>query len=288
LEVEAESDLSRVLGAQEFLGTDVVSCMSGDRIDYRRVAFEGGSDGVSVSLIHDRIARERDAPRGDLRVDAFDIPPRHGGAGGVDQCIAVVASSSDVDRHASMLRGAGLTPIAMDTTAGAIARCVSTREANGEESATLIIEIGSMGRTMVIVRNDSPVFATSVRDARHRRVSSLQGGGVADGADEAVRASVMDLAAELNSLVQYVMEEDLVHLLPRRGVMLGAGELEGVMLEALSERTHIEFVPLEATLRPLARSIRGMLPGGARLEDMVVPLGLSLYGHEHLAEAIGS
>lgn len=282
-----------------FVGQRTVACVSPERLHYVRVTITARPGEDVATLIHEGVARDWDVPRNTLRVDYFEVPRAPAVKEHVD-CIAVVASAPDISRHVLLLRQAGLTPMAMDSTAGAITRCVTAEACDTSGATTLMVEVTAGARTLILGRDGVPVFVCSKRSGRPqeraRPPASTQGeagtcASLSSGTDLASQPApqlhdsvASDLALEVGKLLQYIGEDGLGHLVPRRGVIVGTDMLDGAALKRLANESGVDFLPLHLALRPFVSSCIELLPPAASLSDMLVPIGLALYGQEALAE----
>jgi hypothetical protein len=240
--------------------------------------------------VHAEVSRDWDLEEAGLRVDYVQIPPHEHPVHGTHDCIAIVAASAQVDTTADLLRQAGLRPIAADTTAGALARCIGHPQGHG--APLLIVDAASDIRVWTVARNSAPVFVCARSDGRdscgEEPADSMPGArraGQPDASDPELPSPVLDLALDTTSLLQYLLDDGHGHLLPDRGVLVGMDDLGPPQLSHLSAQTSLEFIPLRQCLPELVRNGLDRLPSQASVSDLVVPIGLAFYGCEHLLGA---
>jgi len=260
-----------------------------DLVEYQRVALGEGAEEAMAEAVHELMASLWDVDRKSLCVDRIAIPSVPDGPMG--NHIAVVASAEDIHRHAQLAREMGLSPVAIDTAAGAIARCIVPVIENSARGILLVV-VTDDRRTLAIVQDDAIAFITATRDVRSWNASSApqrhgsSHGQGAPGAHRATRsvgaAAASDLSIEVNALLHYLGDEGLGHLIPEHGVVVGGDEHE--LIVSLSDACPLRFVELDTILHPIARLALAEHPARATVEDVVIAAGLAMYGHEHLME----
>jgi hypothetical protein len=283
-----------------FQTDSVVSCISAaDHLSFRRLSIPLGSDEVSKRLVHEAIAREWEVAPRTISTDYIEIPLSTSPENRQLDCIAVVASESAIEALSMLLKQAGLVPLAIDASIAAVTRCIaSPGAAQDENSSMLVVEVGSRGHTIAIGAHGTPSFVCSRHEGHssaeeHKPCAAIPVQPPDGAASVATPAATKhqclpsgmcaaELAGDINNVLQYVEDENLVHELPRCGIVIGADELGPPLINELAVCSRISLLALHEVLCPIAHSCIPRLPPDARIEDMITSIGLALYGFEHL------
>ena len=186
---------------------------------------------------------------------------------------------------------------------------------------TLIIDLAASSANLTIACEGMPRFIRSLPgglmrileltgdrvelDARRQAMlmGALEGESAAGGsmeaaekdacldqqAREALQEAAVLYASELSHGVSlclhYLNQARLTAFQARRGCIVGGGAVQATLLQALDRASNIEFHPVGDLLSPMVADLASSEAGDALPDVWLLPVGLALYGHEHLLAA---
>ncbi len=108
-------------------------------------------------------------------------------------------------------------------------------------------------------------------------------------AGEALQEAAVLYASELSHGVSlclhYLNQARLTAFQARRGCIVGGGTLQDALVQALDRASNIEFHPVGDLLSPMVADLASSEGGDGISDVWLLPVGLALYGHEHLLAA---
>ncbi|MBI5740456.1 MAG: pilus assembly protein PilM [Nitrospirae bacterium] len=163
-----------IMKESSFSGRSVVSVMPGYQMDSFPVKLSlTGDEAVEEAVIREARAHlsysAENAVVDYLLVNNVESGPRKGKSA---WAILLAARREDVDEHLSILREAGLKPVAIDISACALARVITFSRECRERNA-LIINIGQMHTTLTLLQGDNILLDRNILWGRENMIESL-------------------------------------------------------------------------------------------------------------------
>lgn len=306
----ATAALREALAAGDLRGP-VVTCLPLEQMYYRHLRLPPIPNAEMSTAVQWRTAKELGQSVDDLCTDFFEVGEALESGKQRQEVVAASALQRAVEAHVSMVTAANCEVDAVDAGASALARCLSTI-APGEPR--FVIDIGATRTALMVVHGGEPRFVRCVEVGRSTLVDrAMEQGSLAeedrplvqrvfDSPSEAVDAGDANAVAALQSLrhVFAAFAEDLAHeaklcmhylgqarltaLQADTGCIVGAGGRHDATMAELSTSTAITFRPLHELLPPQVAGLLEDLPAGATLDEWLLPIGMAMYGREHLLQ----
>lgn len=259
-----------------FRGRELVTCLPNDLVIFRRLLLPPMPTEDLAAAAAWRLAKEVNQNLEDLVTDYYDLGDVFEDVKHKREIIAVGAAADDVRDHLAPFARCQLIPIAVDTIAGAIARCVTSSERGG---SCLVIDLHGGAAHVMVAEAGVPRFIHVLRRLESHRLLDGAGGhdGVCSVAD--VRQMVDQLAREINICAHYLSDRNSSTSLPSRACVIGAGAVEQAIASSLAKASTLEFRPVLEYIEPCYQSSITELERehGA---GWLLLLGLALYTSE--------
>ena len=265
------ASLRRVMAGSLRALPEVVTCLPPGQVRYHRLRFAPIPDEELPAAVFWQASRELGCDSQSLRTDFYDVGEVVDSGKRRREVIAVAASNADLNAHVDKLRKVGLSPNAIDTTAGALARCLVPLAPGGEDP-WLVLDLGVPTSTLIVVRNGVPRFIHSVSRPHANDLVQL----------------ASDLTSEINLCLHYLSGAGHEQCQPGMGCVVGAGSEQEKVLATLNEGAELEFRQFADCLSAPLRATAAELPPHGRIDHWLVLLGLALYGRESMLRGVAA
>ncbi len=308
IEPSCTEALMRALASATFRDRrKVVTCLQSQRTHYRHLRFAAMQESEWAPAVHWQIANEKRWMLNDFYSSYYDVGTVIENGKERVEVIAVSASRPDVENHERIIRSAGLHTLAIDSPAGALARCfIDAGPAGYSNSSLLVVSLNADCTTLIVVQQGMPTFIRQV-DVGLTRVrcqtsapqthSTLYSAhtpstSLSSGTAQAINTRVplvepechelgMALVDEIALCLHYLIEARPTMAQPQFGCIVGSGLSESQLLDIFCANCELEFVSLAAILPQSTQRLLRNIPAGTSVDDWMLPLGLALYGYEH-------
>jgi hypothetical protein len=303
----------------EFIGRDVVSCLPTELVTFSRLRLPPMPETELSAAVQWQAAKKLSRPPNELRTAYYDVGEFREANKRFREVLAVVVDLADVESHAAMLRKAGLSPVAIDTRQGAVARCVNSPDfVEGGSAPVLVIDAAIERTDVMAVRDGLPYFVHSVPTglAHIAERARTEAGGLVD--EQALLAGMLghgitadasscllevdqatdqehavvdhacvlyakEVAKEVELCRHYLSDLGALDLQPRHGCLVGGDSFKGLITRSLSKAASLRIEPLAASWTPAFRSLAIASVDARTLDSRLASLGLAFYGMENLS-----
>lgn len=163
--------LERALAQGDFKGRQAVLCLPWSQMAYRRLRMAAMPADEMPTAVRWRVAKELALPISAFESDYYDVGPAEDQGRRCHDVICVTAQSSDVEIIVNAFEQAGLTTIAVDAAAGALARALETGNTSTQsQSSCLVVEVGVQSSCVMVMRQGRPCFIRTIPGGRQQIV----------------------------------------------------------------------------------------------------------------------
>jgi type IV pilus assembly protein PilM len=155
--------LQRLLAASPYRGRKVVSCLPDRVVQYKNIRMPSMPPGERAQAVRWEAGDRFQLGEHD-RVEHLEAGSVRVGEQTRDELILMAATDAHLREHVEVLTAAGLTPIAIESTPVALARCFGrfVRRDGDQQQVRVILDVGGASSKVLILRGRSVAFFKTI------------------------------------------------------------------------------------------------------------------------------
>lgn len=160
--------LDDALAKGDFIGRDVVLSLPWCQMGYRRLRLASMPQEELATAVQWRAAKELAVPINTFVSSFYDVGQTQDQGRRCLDVIAVTASATDVELAVNALDQAGLTTLAVDAGAGALARALASN--SRAQQSCLVLEVGVCSSCVMVISHGQPCYIRTIPGGRQQIV----------------------------------------------------------------------------------------------------------------------